>query len=95
MIQFELLPELIAHFRLYSDHVWLDLEEFEIEEVLVPWLEKIQAPASLRGLGRVCHALHRLSQDAVVKQRLEHIFGVPDWFLPGLMYRIFSYNQLK
>ena len=36
MIQFELLPELIAHFRLYSDHVWLDLEEFEIEEVLVP-----------------------------------------------------------
>ena len=94
MIQFELLPELIAHFRLYSDHVWLDLEEFEIEEVLVPWLEKIQAPASLRGLGRVCHALHRLSQDAVVKQRLEHIFGVPDWFLPGLGFSI-SFSDPK
>ncbi|HHQ4590626.1 TPA: hypothetical protein ACSP19_004089, partial [Aeromonas veronii] len=88
MNQFDLLPDMISHFRRYSYHVGLDLEVFEIEEVLLPWLEKIQAPASLRGLGLICTALHQLSQDTVVKKRLEQIFGVPNWLLSGFSFSI-------
>ena len=89
MSQFELLPELITHFRNYaSGRANLALEEFEIEETLVPWLEKIQAPASLRGLGIISHSLHKLSQDAVTKQRLDKLFGLPSWFFDGFGYAI-------
>jgi len=88
MTQFELLPDLVTHFRLYADHVGLDLEEFEIEEVLVPWLEKIQAPATTRGLGRILNTLNDWSHDTAVKERLEHIFGLPDWFMPALGFSI-------
>ena len=88
MRRFLLLDDLVAHYRRYAVQARLQLAVFEIEEVLTSWLEKIQAPATMRGTGRILDALYAWSQDVSVKRELERIFVLPSWFFPALGYRI-------
>lgn len=88
MTGWELLPDLVQHFRRYATQNGFELEEFEIEEVLLPWLERIQTPANMRGLGRVLRALNDFSQDTTARIWLERVFELPSWFLPGLGFQI-------
>ena len=88
MTGWELLPDLVQHFSRYASQTGFELESFEIEEVLIPWLEKIQAPATMRGLGHILWALNNYSQDAAAKVQLERIFELPSWFLPALGFQI-------
>ena len=77
MRRFLLLDDLVAHYRRYAVQARLQLAVFEIEEVLTSWLEKIQAPATMRGTGRILDALYAWSQDVSVKRELERIFVLP------------------
>ena len=61
MRRFLLLDDLVAHYRRYAVQARLQLAVFEIEEVLTSWLEKIQAPATMRGTGRILDALYAWS----------------------------------
>lgn len=88
MTGWELLPDLVQHFSRYASQNGFELEEFEIEEVLLPWLERIQTPANMRGLGRVLRALNDFSQDTTARIWLERVFELPSWFLPGLGFQI-------
>ena len=88
MSGWELLSDLVQHFSRYASQNGFELEEFEIEEVLLPWLERIQTPANMRGLGRVLRALNDFSQDTTARIWLERVFELPSWFLPGLGFQI-------
>jgi len=88
MSGWELLSDLVQHFSRYASQNGFELEEFEIEEVLLPWLERIQTPANMRGLGRVLRALNDFSQDTTARIWLERVFELPSWFLPGLGFQV-------
>lgn len=80
------LEILSDYFSNYTRWYQPDTERYEIEEFLIEWLVRIQAPIDARGIMVVLRNISEYAQNAEVKYHLQKIFHFPDWFFPALQY---------
>ena len=82
------------HFFNYTKRYQPDIELFEIEDFLIEWLPRIQAPMNARGISIVLGNIREYTQDAEFKKKLQDIFKLPNWFLPALEFELSGESKL-